>query len=219
MSEHEESAGRQRDGAGVYVRKARPDGVLKQPWRGVRMTHRLVEAVSRRWRELAVRVRCRSRLRGIAIPRPFALDAFCAQVAEARERPLHLATLPRPTDPALPTGLWLNGEAADYVFYDGQTSELHQQQIVLHEIGHMFFGHDDEFLDDNDVLFRGPGDPLRIDVVGQIHARRRYSTLQEREAEEFATLLLEKIGEIPKVPRRAGFTPRMAAALGYGSHH
>lgn len=163
---------------------------------------------------MTVRARCRSLLRGIVIPLPFTLEAFCGQIADLRGRPLHLKALPQPTDPALPTGLWLNGENADYVFFDEQTSELHRQQIVLHEIGHMLFGHDDELLDDNDTLFRGPQDPLRRDLLRRIHTRRRYSTIQEREAEEFATLLLEEKGSVPPPSRRAGFTTRMAAALG-----
>src|SRR3712207_8993175 len=54
--------------------------------------------------------------------------------------------------------------SADYVFYDDRTSELHRRHIVLHEIGHMLFGHDDEALDD-DVLFRGPQDASREDLV------------------------------------------------------
>jgi hypothetical protein len=162
-----------------------------------------------------VRSRCRRHLDGITIPQPFSLDVLCAQVAVSRQRPLHLRPLPQPTDPGLPTGLWLNGETADYVFYDGRTSELHKRHIVLHEIGHMLFGYDDKGLEDNDVLFRGPQDPVRADLIRRIHARRRYSSAQEREAEMMATMFLEAIGSLPPPSPLAGFAGRIAGAVGY----
>lgn len=43
-------------------------------------------------------------------------------------------------DPQL-TGVWLATTEADYVFYESQTPPIHQRHILLHELGHLWLGH------------------------------------------------------------------------------
>ena len=50
-----------------------------------------------------------------------------------------------------PCGLWISVPAADYVFYDPDTSRLHAEHIILHELAHMLSGHS------NALAPRGPG--------------------------------------------------------------
>lgn len=87
-----------------------------------------------------LRRRCERRLRGVSIPQPFDLDAFCAVVAAHRGRPLVLQPMPGLSTGA-PCGLWISVPTADYVFYDPETSRLHAEHIVLHELAHMLSGH------------------------------------------------------------------------------
>ncbi|WP_229073180.1 hypothetical protein [Actinoplanes sp. DH11] len=89
---------------------------------------------------VSLRRRCARRLRGIRVPDPFDLDAFCAEVAASRGRPLHRRPLPG-LGPGAPCGLWLGLTGADYVFYDADTSPLHAEHIVLHEIAHILCAH------------------------------------------------------------------------------
>ena len=68
------------------------------------------------------------------------LEAFRAVVAARRGRPLILQPVPGLSAGA-PCGLWISVPTADYVCYDPDTSRLHAEHIVLHELGHMLSGH------------------------------------------------------------------------------
>lgn len=87
-----------------------------------------------------LRRRCERRLRGIRIPNPFDLDAFCAEVEARRGRPLLRRPVPGLSSGA-PCGLWIGTEQADHVFFDPGTSPLHAEHIVLHEVAHILMGH------------------------------------------------------------------------------
>ena len=141
----------------------------------------------------------RRRIDRIEMPRPFTVDALCAHLAEQRGRPLRVLPLPQQAGPDLPCGLWIATEAVDYIFHARGTSPLHQQNIVLHEIGHMLCEHS------------GPGtfavpllpmlDPA---MVQRVLGRSRYSTPQEEEAEMAAALILESAGWPGSGPRPLG---------------
>ncbi|WP_433724380.1 hypothetical protein ACQP2Y_03100 [Actinoplanes sp. CA-051413] len=65
----------------------------------------------------------------------------------------------------LPCGLWISVETADYVFYDPETSQLHAEHIILHELGHMLSGHTtgvNASLDGKGSGGMGSGDSSRI---------------------------------------------------------
>lgn len=71
-------------------------------------------------------------------------------------------------------GLWSLIKNCHVILYRANTSWLHQQQIILHECGHICLGHH-------------PGDIKKF-----LKREAVYSNPQEEEAETFATLLLEK---------------------------
>lgn len=133
-----------------------------------------------------VREKCEATLRTLTLPRPFAVEAFCTMLAQARDRPLHLLPLPSSDDG--PCGLWVSTADADYVFHQVATSRLHQEHIILHELAHMIFDH---------VAIRGSAERLqdrllpRLDprMVATVLARSSYSTEQELEAETLADLI------------------------------
>jgi len=91
-----------------------------------------------------------------------------------------------------PYGLWIATPAADYVIYAEDTSPLHRQHIILHELSHLLCDHHPAPLDDvslPDDLFRD----LRPETIVRLLQRAAYTTAEEREAEMLATLLLARL--------------------------
>lgn len=162
-----------------------------------------------RWRRL--RRRCQKAIAQVALPEPFSARELCARLAEERNRPLELLPLPKPTVPGTPSGMWLATEAGDYIFYDAQTSALHQEHIIVHEIGHMMCDH--RSAGDGQRLYR------QLDItdprsVRTVLPRIRYSDVQEQEAEMIASLILEAAGRIPAPARLSGTLGGLESAMG-----
>lgn len=141
----------------------------------------------------AVRRRCETRLSALAVPVPFDLDRFSAAIAEQRGRPLYLH--PATVDGA-PCGVWISSGDADHVFFDGTTSPVHRQHIVLHELGHVVAAHEGT---------GSPGDWVRRllpnldpNVVAKVLCRTTYSDADEIEAEVFASVVLERATHVSK---------------------
>jgi hypothetical protein len=151
-----------------------------------------------------LRRRCEERLRGIRIPSPFNLDAFCAEVESRRGRPLIRRPVPG-LNAAAPCGLWIGTTAADHVFYDPGTSPLHAEHIVLHELAHILSGHSGA---DGALAQLFPDlDPA---TVSRVLGRVGYTTEQEREAEMMASLIRGRSARPPGT--RFG---RLADAFGF----
>lgn len=138
----------------------------------------------------AVRRRCEATLREVEIPAPFDIDAFAESVSRRRGRPLHL--IPKGTGLG-PCGVWLAFPQADYVFFEADTTALHREHIILHELGHLICDHTvSPVMDDQALREFLPGiDP---GVVRRALGRTRYSAVEEQEAEVIATLVLERAG-------------------------
>lgn len=134
----------------------------------------------------SLRKRCEAILGRLELTHPFSLDALCDRIAEQRGRPIRLHPLPREAAESGVCGLWVGTASVDYVFYEAQTTPLHQEHIVLHEIGHILFGHNS--------LDAGEGDGTtgadEAEVRGPILlGRTNYTTSQEREAEMLASMI------------------------------
>ncbi|TDD91845.1 hypothetical protein [Actinomadura rubrisoli] len=120
------------------------------------------------------------------VPEPFDLDGFCHRLGQQRNRPIRL--LPLTTGVGTPCGIWVSAAEADYIFHEQGTSILHQQHIVLHEIGHMLLEHGS-----------GPGPAggryasllpdLDPELITTMLGRTAYDCVQELEAETFADLM------------------------------
>ncbi len=137
-----------------------------------------------------LRRRCETRVASIELPRPFDLDAFCAQIAEQRNRPIRICALPSTAGAGTPCGAWLQTATTDWVFVEQSTSRFHRDNIVLHELAHMLCGHRGVGpLDESLVATLAP------DAVGAIRhmlGRTEYSTEAEQEAEMMARLILAR---------------------------
>jgi hypothetical protein len=160
------------------------------------------------WRRL--RRTCKARLAGFEVPRPFSVEALCAQVSRSRDRALHLHRLPFPAAPDLPCGMWISMPDADHVFYAEGAGALHQQNIILHEIGHMLCDHE---MDAGGGLAALLTD-LDPSVVRRVLMRTRYSTPQEEEAEMTAALILEEAGWSTPEPQPGGTLGNLSAVFG-----
>jgi hypothetical protein len=153
-----------------------------------------------------LRKRCRRRLADLPIPEPFSLTQFQAQVSEFRGRPMYLHQVRPQTAAGTPCGMWLATASADHVFHVPGSSELHRQNIILHEIGHMLWEH--SFDGGADVIAALLPD-LNPAMVARTLLRTSYSAPQEQEAEMMAAVILERAGWPTGAPRSTGVFARL----------
>jgi hypothetical protein len=126
------------------------------------------------------------------MPYPFNLGELCAAVGARRGRRLRVAPQPSTRARGGPCGVWVALADEDIIFIDQRTSSLHQEQIGLHEIGHILCRHDETATPAADfarILLPG----LDPEMVQRVLGRTSYDTRQEQEAEMIATLLGERI--------------------------
>ncbi|WP_405487049.1 hypothetical protein [Streptomyces sp. NBC_00096] len=157
--------------------------------------------------QLSLRKRCESILSRLELPHPFSLDGLCDRIAEQRGRPIRLHPLPKEAAESGVCGLWVGTASVDYVFYEAQTTPLHREHIVLHEIGHILFGHHSLEAEE------AGGD------VPTVLGRTNYTTRQEREAEMLASMIRIRTGS--RGPHLGHGAPgrdtlaRLESAMGY----
>jgi hypothetical protein len=146
-----------------------------------------------------LRRHCERRLEGVPIPNPFDLGDFCKGIAKLRGRRLQLQAMPGLSSTA-PCGLWISIPAADYILFDPNTSRLHAEHIVLHELGHMLCDHSIAIDVENSTLSRLMPD-LDTKTIARVLGRVSYTTAQEQEAEMLASLIRARaVGGGPGAP-------------------
>ncbi|WP_328301817.1 hypothetical protein OG389_31005 [Streptomyces sp. NBC_00435] len=113
-------------------------------------------------------------------------------------------------------GLWVGTASVDYVFYEAQTTPLHREHIVLHEIGHILFGHNS--LEAADTGASGGADGTGAGIA-TVLGRTNYTTHQEREAEMLASMIRIRTGSRgPRLGHAAtgrDTLARLESAMGY----
>ena len=143
------------------------------------------------------------------VPRPFDVRELVHRLGRRRGRPIELR--PVHTPPDTPSGVWIAARTRDYIFYEADTSSLHQEHIILHELGHLVCGHDNP-AQSAETLARLLLPTLDPKVVRSVLGRTAYSEPDEAQAELFASLVLEQAGRIP-VTRRRSLSRDQAAVL------
>jgi len=134
-----------------------------------------------------VRERCERQIRRLGFSGPLHVQTLVDELVRQRGRPIHL--LPMPEGPANPSGLCISAESAEYVFYESGSTGIHREHIILHEIGHLAFGHSGA------VNLAGVLAPsIDPEVARTMLGRHDYSDEQEQEAEMFATLIMARSG-------------------------
>lgn len=131
--------------------------------------------------------RLRRELRGLGLPAHFTVAQLAESLARRRGRPLRLRPEPLPVA-GLSGGLLVTRDI-DFIAYQCNTSELHQDHIVCHEFGHLLAGHETVTVTGNDALrLLAPNiDPA---VVRRMLGRSCSSEQAEQEAEHIADLLM-----------------------------
>ncbi|SRR5216683_1474488 len=167
-----------------------------------------------------LRRRCAEKIRMLRVPRPFDLAKFRTELERVRRRAVEL--VPTTTRPNAPCGLWISMAGADYIFYDDGTEPLHQLHIICHEAGHMLFGHHGSPWNGGEItrLLMPSLDPA---LVHSMLGRTAYTDAEEREAETFASMILERIIPPPRprppmAPEAAEVLDRVESVFG-GSRH
>ncbi|MGW7327880.1 hypothetical protein ACWGIU_04530 [Streptomyces sp. NPDC054840] len=149
--------------------------------------------------ERTLRKRCRSILRELGVTAPLRVPELCRLLGEHRGRPIRLVpySLPVPG----PYGLWIAGAQADFIFYQKETSQAHQDHIVLHEVGHILADHRSD--EPEDAVWQEVLPDLSIEVINRALRRTSYAEEREREAELVATIILEWASVLDRVTPRA----------------
>ncbi len=136
-----------------------------------------------------LRRRCEKILAELHLPNSIDVRELCDVVARRQGRPIHLLGESLPA--SSPCGLAVRTERFDAIFYEVNTSKLHQEHIIRHELGHLICGHLTAPVLDAEVsrLLLPNLDPS---LVRAVLGRTNYSEIEEKEAELIASLLLRR---------------------------
>jgi hypothetical protein len=135
-----------------------------------------------------LRRRCEARLRQLDLPDPFDARSFCEALGEQRGRPIQLHAVPGGEGAC---GVWVSVPTADLIFYEQNTSPLHQEHIILHEVSHLLCGHAPALVSEHETLQLLFPD-FDLETIQLALPRAGYSTEEEREAEILASLIIER---------------------------
>ncbi|MCE3555516.1 hypothetical protein LWC33_29230 [Pseudonocardia sp. RS11V-5] len=168
---------------------------------------------ARGWRnDLHLRRGVRKILRELDIQPPLDVFELCDRLGELRGKPIQLFDYPLPAPGVF--GFWLEGESSDYIIYQRDTTTVHQDHIILHEIGHIISGHGGNGGDlpmMAQLMSRLPPDSLRKGL-----RREGYDQAIEREAEMVATVIKEWATLLDRLEyggRRTAIARRVDAAF------
>lgn len=136
-----------------------------------------------------LRQKCEGILAQLNIPETIDVHGLCDLVADRQAKPIHLLEESLPTDS--PCGLAVRTDTFDAIFYEANTSRLHQEHIIGHELGHLLCGHQTAPVIDAEAsrLLLPNLDPSLVQAV---LGRTNYSEIEEKEAEMIASLLLRR---------------------------
>lgn len=110
----------------------------------------------------------------------------------ARGRPIRLVALTRRSNSST-CGLWIARADDDLIYHEQATSPLHQDHIILHEVGHMVCDHRGANALPSELTDALMG-TLPRSLIDHVMGRSVYSLSEEQEAELFASLLLRRAG-------------------------
>jgi hypothetical protein len=163
-----------------------------------------------------LRQRCEARVRDLDIPVPFDAAELCRRLACGSGRAIRLVPLDLPPDG--PCGVWVSTAATEYIVYERRTSPLHQEHIILHEVGHLLCRHEaTPLVGDSAARLLFPH--LDPGIVRRVLGRTHYTAVEEQEAELIASMILERTHRQPPepswsvAPETAGIVSRIEHSL------
>ncbi|MFJ5222559.1 hypothetical protein [Streptomyces sp. NPDC088400] len=123
------------------------------------------------------------------------VEELCRALGKRRGRPIDLR--PVALEKPGPSGVWVDFPQMDVIFYQQETTRLHQDHIILHEVGHLIVAKDEEVAQREktpDDFAEGWKNLIPVVDRGLIRrfARRcSYESGEECAVELVATILLE----------------------------
>ncbi|MEV6136936.1 hypothetical protein AB0L63_12930 [Nocardia sp. NPDC051990] len=156
----------------------------------------------------SMEARLREAARTVPLPSPWNLSAYLASVAAHRGRSISLQAIPADALADIGcrgSGLWVARGHDDIIVYDASAFERNADHIILHEIGHMLFGHGKE-----GIQAGGPSTPSPAALLPYISpsstehvlGREHFGADREREAEIFADMTMV-YATLPRRPARS----------------
>jgi hypothetical protein len=136
--------------------------------------------------------RCEERVQSLGLPLSdrLSIEELCRHIGELRQRSVRLILLTLPS--AGPHGLWVSTESHDYIFVEQLLVPVHQQQVILHEIGHVVCDHHaSPILTEEASQLLLPS--LDVNVVRQVMGREHSNSEAEIEAEFVGSLIGQRI--------------------------
>jgi hypothetical protein len=111
----------------------------------------------------------------------YSIDLLVARVAKYRG--ISIILVPQPMQGLTEYGYWLKGQVHDYIFFDCATARVHQDHIIMHELGHILLGHE---------TYRVTAESTAKDALCLMRSINR-DCREERDAEGFAIALQHEI--------------------------
>ncbi|MQA12036.1 MAG: hypothetical protein GEU98_26570 [Pseudonocardiaceae bacterium] len=155
---------------------------------------------------------CAEAVHALDIPNPFDVGSFIDSLASRRGKRIEL--IPVALNSSAPSGALISTDDAEYICYAANTTPLHAEHIVLHEAGHLVFEHRRPAALERyaaNVLMPNLSPALVHRVLGRIG----YSDENERQAEMFASIVLQRTGRAPRTTPEdpEGARPDVAAPV------
>lgn len=144
-------------------------------------------------RERDLQRRLRHQLRALDMQPPLDVTKLCLALSEKRGRHIELRPYPMPMPG--PLGLWVDTPAADLIVYQQHTTRLHQDHIILHEVGHIVANDEEGVTEDPDDpaegWWAGMLPVLNPASIRRVRKRCAYDSDEECEVELGATIVLQ----------------------------
>lgn len=138
-------------------------------------------------------------LSAVPLPNPWDIDTFLDRLEHHRKRAIDLAAVQWTVGDS--TGAWRRREDHDIIAYPANTSPVHQDHIILHEVAHMVADHRGRcVLSVQEAHQRAP--TLAPAAFAHLLDRVNIQS-EEREAETMAIMILARIARQDRRSRRS----------------
>jgi len=128
----------------------------------------------------------------LELPDSLRVDELVQKVAASHQRGITTVLTRMPTGLS---GAWVQTPARDFLFCEQETSALHREHILLHELGHLLCGHPPMMSAEQELetLLATEVPLVTSEAIRHILGRSRMSSPAEAEAERFAWLVRQRI--------------------------
>lgn len=142
-----------------------------------------------------IRRQCEQRLQRLELPTPFDLEVLRTTIEGQRGHPLVFLPLRWISEV---TGIWIALSSVDIIVHSRAMSRVHQEHIIVHEMSHMFCGHQPAYsAADIAALSFLDGETEFLDVARWTRQyglyRRVHTSEEEQEVELLASLIVARM--------------------------